>query len=298
MNYKNSSAKENDGETLSVEDEKIRALLGTLNRVEAPQDFDFRVRARIAKAAPAARQTGFLPILRYILPLAAILLIASGFVFNSLYFADPQGVPTIAQIDSQPPPSAEKSIQTNFNQSIPAVIPQVLEEKEIAQTVSKSAANELKNKKIASDNATRLVIRKPAGQIRARVSPDKYTPGGGRRLSAVSPPDRIITSSGINLNKTTGNSSDFEKTKNPSVKELLLQLGAQVGLTGGSWKVLTVRENSLAKSSGIRTGDVIEAVDGEKLTDKPLPNKKNAVKQLTVDRGGQKIEIPIGIKPN
>ncbi len=34
------------------ENDEIHRLLGTLKRVEAPKDFDFHVRARIAKSRP------------------------------------------------------------------------------------------------------------------------------------------------------------------------------------------------------------------------------------------------------
>jgi predicted metalloprotease with PDZ domain len=77
-----------------------------------------------------------------------------------------------------------------------------------------------------------------------------------------------------------------------------LQLGIETVYTGENWKVLSVQESSPAKRSGVKTGDAVEAIDGEKLTDKPLQSKMFEGKKLTVVRDGQKIEISLGIKSN
>lgn len=299
MNYKNPATNNNDADTSSAEDEGIRALLGALNRVEAPKDFDFLVRSRIANASPAARQIEFLPVLRYVLPLAAVLLTASGFVFNSLYFADTQSVPMIADGNSQLPVNVEKSIQPILIESNPPVISAAPDKNEVVARVSTPAVDKLNNRKTLPENVARVASGKFAKPLRAKILPGKYIPsGGGTRLSALSQPNRIITPPGMSLNRTGGNTSSFVRAKSLSAKEVLLQLGVEADFTGDGWKVSAVQENSLAKRSSVKVGDSVEAIDGEKLTDKPLQIKSTGGKKLTVVRGGQKMEIPIGIKSN
>ena len=47
--------------TQEPEFEEIGRLIGGLKRVEAPKDFDFHVRARIAKGRPVERTRSWLP---------------------------------------------------------------------------------------------------------------------------------------------------------------------------------------------------------------------------------------------
>ena len=68
-----------------LENDPVRSLLGGLKRVEAPGDFDFRVKARIASGRPAGRPSSWLPALAKLsVPLAVLLLIGGFFGGGSL----------------------------------------------------------------------------------------------------------------------------------------------------------------------------------------------------------------------
>lgn len=304
MNYKNLTTAGNDAEVLSAEDEKIRALLGNLKRVEAPNNFDFRVKARIASASPAGYRTKFLPVLRYVLPLAAVLVVLTGFVLNGLYFADVRNA-AVAENTFQSPISETQTIKPGLIESNTAEISLPPIENSIASGVSGAAIVRVKNKNAAtSEIAVPLASEKSAGKPKTKFAAKEeniFDNTGGTRFSALTEPKQILTPPGINLNnvnKTTTDLPDFVKTKPLTAKEVLSQLGIDASYTNESWKVLSVRQNSPAESSDVRTGDVVEAIDGEKLTDKPMRSKTIEGKNLTLRRGAQKIEISPGIKSN
>src|SRR5258706_1687753 len=79
-------------------DESVSKLLGALKRIETPNDFDFRVKARIADGKPVERSASWLPAsIRYTLPLVLLLLVGGYFAFNALYSAKKIDAPAVAE---------------------------------------------------------------------------------------------------------------------------------------------------------------------------------------------------------
>lgn len=298
MNYKNLQTNEGEPEILSGDDAKIRDLLGDLRRVEAPNDFDFRVRARIAQNSPRDIRPRFLPVLRYVLPLAAVLVICAGFLFNSFHYGNLASDSIVAVANTPTPGNQNQSTQTNSvnNNSEVALLP--ASEKIAAPSAPVIARN---NKTASAPNVARQLADKNfAAKSAAQISRENFASGtgGGTRSSALTPPKRVITPPGISLDKTIGDAANFVKTKSLTAREILLQLGIEASYGNEGWKVLSVQENSPAKRSDIKLGDSVEAIDGEKLTDKPLPTRTIEGRKLTVLRGGRSIEISLGTKTN
>lgn len=286
MNYKNLTSKAETQEILSAGDEKIRSLIGSLKRVEAPKDFNFRVRARIAAAKPSDFQPRFLPVLRYVLPLASVLLFSAAFVFNSLYFPDAINVPQIAENDS---PVEIKKAPENFSVNRIETINSAasFENKTIA-TVSTTP-----NTRVKKAVPARFIAVKSVKNTKALPKKNDMEISGGSLSSASTAPRRIITPPGINPDRVIQNSPNPANTKSLSAKEVLSQLGIEAVFENDGWKVLSVRQNSPAERSRVKTGDAVQAIDGEKLTDKPLRNKTIEGKNLTVRRGAEQIEISL-----
>ena len=299
MNYKNLQTNADEPEILSGDDAKVRELLGDLRRIEAPNNFDFRVRARIAQSSSADFRPRFSPVLRYVLPLAVVSLMSAGLVFNSFYNGDSAGSSVVATANLSPKPIGEnQSIQTNAPENNPAYSATSASEKTGAPPAPAIAS---KNKTAPpSEIVRRTDIEKSVAKVDTKFLPKNAssTDDGGVRSSALTPPKRVITPPGISLDKTVGNADDFVKTKSLTAREILRQIGIEAGYENETWKVLSVEENSPAKRSDVKIGDAVEAIDGEKLTDKPLPTKTIEGKKITVRRGAQRIEIPLGLKAN
>ncbi len=94
-------------EKTSGEQTRVWQMIDGLTRVDAPNDFNFRVKARIANAKPHNFQPQFFPVLRYVLPLSVIGLILAFVVFNGIYSLDDKTVSPLAENDYRMPKSDE-----------------------------------------------------------------------------------------------------------------------------------------------------------------------------------------------
>lgn len=289
MNYKNLTNNTDDNESFSGDDEKIRLALGGLKRVEAPKDFDFRLKARIAKSSPAGFKPRFFPVLRYVLPLLLVLIFSTAFVFNNLYFHRAENVPAIAENNF----SGELEKENLTIQTAPISETAVANGSELFNNAA--SAPDLKNTPLSRTEKTvaapRFVSVKSVKKSKVQPVKNSVEETGGSRLSALSTVRQIITPPGINPDKKIDRQPDFDSGKSLTAKEVLSQLGAEAVFSNEGWKILSVRQNSPAQRSGIKTGDAVEALDGEKLTEKPLSGKKIEGKILTVRRGSDKMEI-------
>lgn len=308
MNYKNPENKIED-EVLSGDERKIRALLGGLKRIDAPKDFDFRLRARIAEASPKIRRGArFLPILRYVLPLVLVLFV-SAVVFKNARSGNSESAPQIVQSPSRtsgapknqsnetsapvaaPPPESEIVSASSPDESGGY---SEVKAPEIVSTRSGAAGEKIKNSQKPFDAGSPIVagksIKKPTPVISSKES-DANIQGSSRTSASTS--SRFIAPPGINPNQAVKISPNADGDKSLTVAEVLSQLGIDAVFTNANWTVKSVRQNSLAQRSGVRAADVVEAIDGEKLTDKPLKNKTVEGRKLMVARGSEKIEISL-----
>jgi C-terminal processing protease CtpA/Prc len=102
---------------------------------------------------------------------------------------------------------------------------------------------------------------------------------------------------GLNPNTKLAPPKDFNSEKPFSVKELLSQLGVEVVSENGKWKVKNVSQNSAAERSGLKADDIIETLDGKKLSGSSVRGKKIEVKKLGVKRGDAQVEINLQTNP-
>ncbi len=295
MNYKNS-----ENETLNTDDARIRALLGDLRRIDAPADFDFRLKARISRAKSndynAAPQM-FPQVLRYVLPLGLVILVSAFVVFNGVYFRSEQSV---GIAENHPQTSATESASNKSGvkdaPQTAEIIPPLPKD---AETANGSGAIKIRetNKRTSANSP---LVASSGGKREARNSSgknaDKNNEGGSRESASTAP--KITAPPGINPNQMVQTSPNPEGGKSLTAKEILAQLGIEAVFANESWKVKSVGQNSLAERSGVKTGDAVEAIDGEKLTDKPLKRNTIEGKKLTITRDKQKIEISLGNQQN
>ncbi len=305
MNYKNLENKIETNEILSADERKIRALIGGLKQINAPKDFDFRLRARIAKAASSnIRRPQLTPILRYVLPLSLVLFVIAAAVFKGVYRSDSQ---TAVQIDKSNRQAEIAEINQPNKTFTPAEAPP--QNSEILPAPPNNARQQRTEDISTRRGATREKIKNLQKPFDADVPPlalksfKKSTPAisskgvnteiiSGSRTSALKS-SAVVAPPGINPNQTIKITPNAGNVKSLTVAEVLSQLGIEAVFTIADWTVKSVRQNSLAERSGVRSGDVVEAIDGEKLTDKPLKNKTIEGKKLTVARGAAKIEISL-----
>lgn len=278
MGYEDKKKNMETEEGLSADEAKVRQMLGELKRVEAPKNFGFAVQARIANARPEdfqpVRRSG-LVFLRYAVPLALVLMVVSGFVLNGIYNVSDNSVPEVAGFQ---PPSA------------PVVVPPA------GQVVSTEKDSRVTN----SGNETRVV---PAVEI-ASVS----SPGPRNKKESISSRNTnggSIDASGhgrtpiIDLNPSAGVPAAPPQpgTMGPAgqipVQSILKIVGITADSSNEGWKVTAVDANSVSEHSGVKTGDHVEAINGQPVTEGTRFSGGLIVKNLRVKRDGKVLDIPL-----
>lgn len=278
MSNKNFQNEEN--EILSRDDARVRDLLGSLERVDAPKDFDFKLKARIANGAPKDVQPRVFPILRYAAPLGLAVIILAVIVFNGLYSFDRNSVPTIAS-NSAANPVENLSLPDNSQPQFVAA--------SNTEDLKNPAAETFDVNKFSGNSKNELTenLRKPKS-----ASQDEKN-GGGSTLKAGTQP-KIFLPPGISSNKTIEAPKDL--TSALSVKDVLSLIGVEGNFSDNKWKVEAVRQNSQAERSGVKVNDVIEAIDEKDLSTGTISTDSKGTfsgKKLTVVRGGERLEIKL-----
>lgn len=251
-------------------EEKVAAMLGTLKRVDAPADFDFRVRARIAHGRPAdARKSWFPTFARVAAPAVMLAAVGGYFGYNALYDTGTVNVPIIA--DSGPIAPAPIAVQTrNEVAPAPAAPTEVAVMKPTANTEETVAAGTKKD-------VTTSAVKKPE------------TPEGGSVDMALRETNTLSTRPGNVVN--TGNSSPVIPTSTLSVREVFSAMGVRASFSGNGWRVSSV--SGRATAAGLKAGDIIETVNGKAVGANTVFDEKFAGSSLRVKRDGATIQISL-----
>jgi len=273
MGYKDIQENIETEEGLSADEAKVRQMLGELKRVEAPKNFDFAVQARIANSRPEDfRAAGGSPVfLRYAMPLALVLLVVGGFVLNGLYSVNDNSVPAIAEQQLAVP--------------VPAV-PQ-----------NAPTANEPANDLPAVTENNTPVIPAPElaaaqpGPRKERRAPNSSNPGGGSFDSTLeSRPTIINVGPRPEAPASAPKAGQMGPPGQIPVREILTMAGIDAVFSREGWKVNSVTPNSISARSGVKAGDLIEAINDLPVTD-GTHFSRFAGKKLRVKRDGQTLDI-------
>ena len=252
-------------------DEKVAAMLGSLARVEAPADFDARLKARIARGATVARPA-FGAWLRYA-AMPVFLAVLAGVLFLSGMFNAPEQLPTVAV------PVPEKMAEPAAASMIPKV--------EIPREVARDTTTIAAPTPIDAVSRTPVVRReRPTARVRESGSLSFDT---GLGIT-----NKVIQPRGIPVDpRVVGGNSAASQTGGVSVKELLSALGVVSERSTAGWTVKNVTAKSQAERSGVQAFDVIEAVGKYDVKGKDSLQGSVSVDSFTVIRGGKRVVIKL-----
>lgn len=251
-------------------DDGISRLLSGMKRVDTPKDFDFRVKARIAAGRPAARPAFGLPAAaRFAVPLILLVLVGAYFGFNAFYADRYADVPAVAETTptiSIPPPS-------NDGDGIVTPPHGTIDER----------AGVKKPVEINNSNGETTVKKT------LNVNPATNRSGGGSYEESIREGKKIYPR-GINSNgKPPINTNNLEHDAQIPVKDVLSLIGVKGAFSSSGLKVASA--DGIGGRSGVKAGDVIEAIDGQAVTEKTLFGSKFSGKSLSVLRNGERIQI-------
>lgn len=279
MNSDNLKNNLNESETLPADEQKVCDLIGKLDRVECPKNFDFRLKARIASADKTEYQPSPWQTLRYIVPVAACVLIVAFVMVQAGMFSPVNQTdnPIVAATNPNIQPFDEKSKEANLSTISNSNVSEIA-----AVTNRTSSTNSLPNMDIPNNSSEN------------RYSFPKLSPEDNSTMSrdfGVRPKRDPIYPRGINPEQIKPEKSENQDNKSISIKDTLDFIGIQTEFVGGKLRVKNVRENTMADKSGIKAGDLIEAIDDTKITPSETMLKSNSVRKIIVSRGGKVLEL-------
>lgn len=264
-------------EILSADDEKLREMCLSLKRVDAPKDFDFKLKARIAKTNASDFKPRFGVAFRYALPALAVIMVFGWLAYTGGFWSSAGNQvavekPTIQQTPTLP----QNSAAANF---APA---------EKKEEISENAPDSLADQSSPKVPETEVAGRQPKAP---KKDLPKNNPGGGSKDFGVMP----ATPRQPNFNSTPLNqvSRNIEKVVPMPVKEVLSQMGINSSFENGKWTVKSIAANSLAEGSGVESGDILEAIDDQPLSAENIDGKSVSGKTFTVTRNGEKIVLKV-----
>jgi hypothetical protein len=215
--------------TAELENEPISNLLASLKRVEAPNDFDFRVKARIASRQSAPKASWVPAFVKVVVP-AGVLVAGGYFGFNAFYPVQQNQQPTVSMAGMNPAP-----VEPSAKQPDQVVVPE----------------------NTAPVQTERAAVKQPDTAAKKLVS----NTGSSKKQ----PEDRSYTETlGIGRQplKVTNQNRPIPKA---SASVTLSQIGISAVNSGSAVTIGSVSAGSVAERSGLKAGDVIESMDAKSI---------------------------------
>lgn len=249
------------------DDDPVSRLLSDLKRVDAPGDFEFRVRAGIAERRESSVGRSWLPGgLKVAVPTALLLMVGGYVGIGSLYS------PASDQAAVAPPHTVEAAPPAETR----AVVQEPIE-----------AAPAVNTERFVALNATPRPIE-AVNRLVAAV-PEKSGPERPPANRGGSYDEAIREGQSISLFNADPNAGP-----NPgklSVKSVLGNMGISASLGAAGWVVISA--SGAALRSGVKAGDVIEAVNGQPVGRGTSFNSSFNGSSLRVRRDGKSVQISL-----
>ncbi len=254
------------------DEQKISQLLSGLKRVEAPKDFDFHLKARIANGRPEeVRPASLFPILKYALPLAVFLFVGAGLILNSSY-DDWRSGPTVVDNGS----AADTPVPPVANSVLPVQTPEAVD--------SPSASAFAADKAVTGEDPQMASQKKPKRPVTVgrssdliNVEPKTLQPGSTDRTGGTATPPLLLP-------------KGSQKDKYTAAEGLVL-LGIDANFENRRWNVRSVKANEIADFIGVRPGDKLIAIDGKPIDDKTEFVGRVEASTIRVLRGGETMDL-------
>jgi hypothetical protein len=270
-------------EILGADERRISEMCCALKKIEAPKDFEHKLKARIARSTQSDFQPRFGWAFRYAAPAFALLVVLGLLFFGSgIFSGSREGLTAQTQPETQTPTALQPQ-----NTMVSGFAPREnTPDSNTDQTVIPPANQSLP--KISGSETARIDSRKPAKD----ASENRHEPGRVSKDFSVTPARQL----NVNSNMAPRIPQIIERESPMNVKEILLMNGINADLENGKWTVKSVTSNGVGESSDIKQNDVIEAIDSQTLSGETVFNKTVKGTTVTVTRNGEKIQIKLRTK--
>ncbi len=270
----------NESEMLSADDRKLREMCLSLKRIDAPNDFDFKLKARIAKTNPGKFQPRFGWAFRYALPVLAFVMLAAIFAYNSSFWSAAENK-SVAAAPGNAVKNSEKPPENNF--VAVETSPSLLDSNSQNIIVPAPRSPKSPENQIAQSNPI-----KAKHETKSFETKDNH--GGSKDFAST---NDTVEQPKFNSNLSPRIPESFMKTTPTSIQNILTEIGIKAALENGKWTVKSLTLNGMTERSGVKKDDVIEAIDDQPISSETKFDKTFSGKTLTVSRDGKKLEIKL-----
>lgn len=269
---------------LFAEQTRVWQMIETLPRVDAPKDFNFHLKAKIANAKPTDFQPRWWSAVRYVTPVFAVVLVLTLIFASQNFFVSDQNVAeqrTKTPV-SNPIEQKSSSVAGVSHEAAPAEVVKTPEEK-------------INDEKVVAEKTPEkesVVLAKLPKENKTVPNSKTENETGIRSRDISSEKNKVmILPLGIELNNQPKKTPEPKESSNFTADQMLSEIGIELITENGKQIVKTIKEKSAADISGVKVGDTIEAIDGKKIGSQPDKVKSSATKKLTVVRDQETIEI-------
>lgn len=273
----------NETEILSTDEQKVREMCCSLKRVEAPKDFEFKLKARIAdsKASDFRPRFGFA--FRYALPAFAVILVLGLLAYNGgLWSSRSNDIAIGGTLPSQSPDLPKNTTVSNFTPP------------EKTETPNKDVVPSNSDLPKIPENRQIQIAEATPQSPKKNFREDKKNQGGGSKDSGLGiekTPE--FNPQGLNQKTPLQELPNNEKIEPMPVKDALSIIGINAAFEKGKWTVKSLSANGLAESSGVKENDIIEAIDDQPLSTETINGKTFKGNTIIVTRNGTKSQIKL-----
>lgn len=260
-----------------ADEEQVRQMLAGLKRVAAPNDFDFKLKARIAQGRPESRPGSMVWAMRFVLPVLLLAVVGIIAVTSGLI---PIGTDVATDSGREPALETEGSAVAQETRTDPM-------SGNLAESAAVPAA--------PSPGRGSLVSARPAGSRTAsrRATPVAVSRGGS--IDVGTSVEEPIFPKGLDPNTPVKVNDKAVETAPLQTKVILSLLGIDAAYDGSQWKAASVKQHSIGERAGVKSGDVIEAVNDLPVGAATEFKSPFSGKSVTVKREGRSVRL--GLSP-
>lgn len=269
-------------ENLTLEDKEFRRVLGNLEKIDVPNDFGFSVRAKIANKKEFKKS--FLgSFLKIATPISFVLLVGI-FIFSNYSKQNVQNITTSETTQEINIANNNKQISKEEPEKLIAILNNNNTPK---NTESKSI--NIVNNELPRNSKQQVEVKKVNNLHINKIKKDEILSS----VSAVTEAKRVIVPKGLNQNNKIEKTESNVAPASFEIEKILGELGIETVEANNKLTVKSIKKNTVAERSGLKSGDIVESLDNQKITPKQTSGKVSNGNILTVVRDGKTIELKL-----
>ena len=253
-----------DCEKLHREQSHIWQMIESLPEVAAPADFNAQFRSRIARSKAGDFRPAWWKSLRYVVPVfAAVLVLTMIFASQNFFVSTPQTDLAVVQKDDTPTELINNEVEAKSPNT--AVSTTNSDYQNANYETTSGAVNSVNPQIPIQKTPLPEIAEIPKSGKREMSENSEDNSGGGVKDFGVNTAAPPILPNGFPQmeNKTAPNPGDMINSNGQNIESLLSFIGIETTSENGKLRVNAVKSGSIPARSGLKSGDLIETIDGK-----------------------------------